>query len=708
MQYKTYNESFAGKPLMIELGKLAGQAGGSCRVQYGETTVLVTATMSPTAKDADFFPLTIAYEERYYAAGKIKGSKWLKREGRPTDEAILTRRLIDRPLRPRFNQSMRNEVQVVCTVLSFDGENDPDVLSIFGSSLALMISNIPFNGPVSAIRIGKVEGNLVFNPNYEERAKSNFDIVIACADSKINMIEAGANIVNEDEIAEAIEKGADFVQTLNAIQKKIANEISPTKTEVSLPSHDEELATAIRDFVRQPLETALYTTDKINYKNNTKNLLDDLMSHIKEKFASSADLSAKLKKVALLYDEEIDFVMSKNILEQGKRPDGRALDELRPLSAETQILPRSHGTGLFQRGNTQVLGVLTLGAPGMEQWVESMEIELTKKRFMHHYIFPPFSVGEVGRVGAPGGREIGHGALAERALEPIIPNKDKFPYTIRLVSEVLSSNGSSSMASVCASSLALMDGGVPISTPAAGIAMGIIVDDNNHDNYKILTDIQGPEDHHGDMDLKIAGTKDGITALQMDVKIEGVTPKILRETFEQSRKARLQILDAITSHLPAPRDDLSKYAPRVEIMMINPEKIRLVIGSQGKTINEIIDKTGVQIDIEDDGTVFITSENPEGMKEAIQIIRDITFEPKPGDEFTGSVSRLFDFGAMVTIAPGLEGLVHISEMSNRRLKHPSEVVKLGDKLLVKVKNIDEHGRINLTMKIIPKNSELAN
>lgn len=708
MQYKTYNESFAGKPLMIELGKLAGQAGGSCRVQYGETTVLVTATMSPTAKDADFFPLTIAYEERYYAAGKIKGSKWLKREGRPTDEAILTRRLIDRPLRPRFNQSMRNEVQVVCTVLSFDGENDPDVLSIFGSSLALMISNIPFNGPVSAIRIGKVEGSLVFNPNYEERAKSNFDIVIACADSKINMIEAGANIVNEDEIADAIEKGADFVQTLNAIQKKIANDISPAKTEVSLPSHDEELATAIRDFVRQPLETALYTTDKINYKNNTKSLLDDLMSHIKEKFASSADLSAKLKKVALLYDEEIDFVMSKNILEQGKRPDGRALDELRPLSAETQILPRSHGTGLFQRGNTQVLGVLTLGAPGMEQWVESMEIELTKKRFMHHYIFPPFSVGEVGRVGAPGGREIGHGALAERALEPIIPNKDKFPYTIRLVSEVLSSNGSSSMASVCASSLALMDGGVPISTPAAGIAMGIIVDDNNHDNYKILTDIQGPEDHHGDMDLKIAGTKDGITALQMDVKIEGVTPKILRETFEQSRKARLQILDAITSHLPAPRDDLSKYAPRVEIMMINPEKIRLVIGSQGKTINEIIDKTGVQIDIEDDGTVFITSDNPEGMREAIQIIRDITFEPKPGDEFTGAVSRLFDFGAMVTIAPGLEGLVHISEMSNRRLKHPSEVVKLGDKLLVKVKNIDEHGRINLTMKVTPKNSELAN
>lgn len=705
MNYKTYNESFAGKPLMVEIGRLATQAGGSCRVQYGDTTVLATATMSPTAKDADFFPLTVAYEERYYAAGKIKGSKWLKREGRPTDEAILTRRLIDRPLRPRFNQSMRNEVQVVCTVLSFDGQNDPDVLSIFGSSLALMISNIPFNGPVSALRIGRIDGKVVFNPNYEERARSEFDVVIACADNRINMIEAGANIIDENIVADAIEMGADFVQTLNAIQKKIAGDFDVKKMEINLPSQDEELVNEVRNFVRTPLETALYVTSKADYKDNTKKLFDDLNSHIKNKFAESPDLNTKLKKLQHLYDDEIDFVMSKNILEKGQRVDGRKLDELRPLQAETAILPNSHGTGLFQRGNTQVLGVLTLGAPGMEQWVESMEMELTKKRFMHHYIFPPFSVGEVGRVGAPGGREIGHGALAERALEPIIPHKDNFPYTIRLVSEVLSSNGSSSMASVCASSLAMMDGGVPISTPAAGIAMGIIVDDNNHENYKILTDIQGPEDHHGDMDLKVAGTKDGLTALQMDVKIDGITVKMLREAFAQAKKARLEILGAITSHIAQPRAELSKFAPRVEIMKINPDKIRLVIGSQGKTINEIIDKTGVQIDIEDDGTVFITSDNAEGMKDAIQMIKNITFEPMPGDEFTGSVSRMFDFGVMVMIAPGIEGLVHISEMSDRRLKHPSEVAKVGDKLLVKVKNIDEHGRINLSMKIKPKNNQ---
>ncbi len=700
MNVKTYQESFAGKPLFIEIGKLATQAHGSCRIQYGDTTILVTATMAENPKDGDFFPLTVAYEERYYAAGKIKGSKWLKREGRPSDEAILTRRLIDRPLRPRFNQSIRNEVQVVVTVLSFDGENDPDVLSIFGASLALMISNIPFNGPVSAIRIGRVAGKLVFNPNYEERAQSDYDVVIACTDDKINMIEAGAKIIKEAEVVEGIEKGFDFVQTLNAIQKKIAADISPTKKQLALPSHDEELASVIRDFVRQPLETALYTISKTDYKDNTKNLLETTIAHVKEKFAASPDLSAKLKKTPLLYDEEIDFVMSKNILEQEKRPDGRKLDELRALTAETNVLPHSHGTGLFQRGNTQVLGVLTLASPGMEQWVESMEINLTKKRFMHHYVFPPFSVGEVGRVGFPGGREIGHGALAERALEPVIPDRDAFPYTIRLVSEVLSSNGSSSMASACASSLALMDGGVPIKTPVAGIAMGIIVDDKTG-AYKILTDIQGPEDHHGDMDLKIAGTRDGLTALQMDVKIEGITPQILRETFEQSKKARLQILDAITAHIPAPRAELSPYAPRVEIMKIDPEKIRLVIGSQGKTINEIIDRTGVQIDIEDDGTVFITSDKPEGMKEAIRIIGEITFEPKPGDEFTGPVSRLFDFGAMVMITPGLEGLVHISEMSDKRLKHPSEVVKVGDKILVRVKNIDEHGRINLTMKTSP-------
>ncbi len=698
METKTYTVDFAGKKLFVELGRFAQQANGSCRIQYGETTILVTATMSPHAKDTDFFPLKVDYEERYYAAGKIKGSKWIKREGKPSDEAVLTRRLIDRPLRPRFNQAIRNEVQVVATVLTFDGINDPDVPSIFGASLALMVSDIPFNGPVGAIRIGRVEGKLVFNPTYEERTKSDFDIVIAATEDRVNMIEAGANIIPEQEVVDAIGAGFKELQHIIQLQQKIAKELDIKKKELAMPVRDEALVKIVKEYVDPELEKVLYTPHKQAYVEGLHRLSDMLQGHITETFIEHPELHKKLKEAKVIFEEEIDFILSKNILKEEKRPDGRKLDELRKLTTDVAILPHSHGSGLFERGSTQVLSVLTLASPGMAQWIETMETELTQKHFMHHYVFPPFSVGEVGRVGFPGGREIGHGALAERALEPILPTRDTFPYTIRVVSEVLSSNGSSSMASVCASTLAMMDGGVPIKTPAAGIAMGIITDDNDPSKYKILTDIQGPEDHHGDMDLKVAGTKDGITALQMDVKIDGIDTKILGEAFAQAKKARLEILEKITEALSVPRTTLSPFAPRIEMMKINPEKIGKVIGSQGKVINEIIATTGATIDIEDDGSVFITGETDESIKKAVQKIKDLTFEAKAGDEFTGKVTRIFDFGAMVEFMPGQEGLVHVSEISKERIKHPADVLKMGQQVTVRVKNIDDYGRINLTMK----------
>ncbi len=694
---KVYTQDFAGKPLSVEVGKLAQQAGGSCRIQYGETTVLVTATMSPHPKDINFFPLKIEYEERYYAAGKIKGSKWIKRETRPSDEAILTRRLIDRPLRPRFNQLIRNEIQVVATVLSFDGINDPDIPSIFGASLALSISDIPFNGPIAAIRIGRNNNTLSINPTYIERQTSDFDIVIAGTEDKINMIEAGARIISEDDITKAIQDAFGEIKQLIAFQKSIVDDIKPKKQTPKVAERDAGLTAMVREFLEPKFEKVLYTPHKHEFLSGIHQTSDELRAYIAKEFEGNPEAHKKLDQAMVLFEEEIDRIVSKNILEKEKRPDGRKLDELRDLSSEVGVLPHSHGTGLFQRGTTQVLSVLTLAAPGLEQWIETMELELTKKRFMHHYVFPPFSVGEVGRVGFPGGREIGHGALAERALEPIIPPKEAFPYTIRLVSEVLSSNGSSSMASVCGSTLALMDGGVPITQPAAGIAMGLILDEETG-AYKILTDIQGPEDHHGDMDLKVAGTRDGVTAMQMDVKTEGIDIKILGETLIQARKARLEILDNLIKAIAAPRPQLSQYAPRVEMIHINPDKIRTVIGPQGKMINEIIDKTGVEIDIEQDGSVFITSDNQDGMRRAIEWIQQLTYEVKPDDEFDGKVTRLLDFGAMVEFLPGNEGLVHVSEISKERIRKPSDVLKIGQTVHVRVKNIDEYGRINLTMK----------
>ena len=700
MEIKTYKEDFAGKPLMVEFGRLGGQANSTCRIQYGETTVLINATMSEHTKNTDYMPLMVDYEEKYYAAGKINGSKWVKKETRPSDEAILSARVIDRTIRPRFNQNIRNEMQVVATILSFDGVNDPDIPALFGASLALMTSDIPFDGPVAGVRVGRIDGKLVFNPTYKERSESDFDIIVAGTEDKINMIEAGANIVPEKEIAGAIAAGFKEFQALIKFQNKIVKEMIPKKKELELASRDESLAAIVRSFSESKLEKALYAPGKTKteFYEGLGQIKSELIEHLKEEFKESHELDKKINEASVIFEEEIDRIVHRNILESDKRPDGRKLDQLRNLSSEVGIIPRTHGSGLFNRGTTQALSILTLAAPGFEQWIETMEIALTKKRFMHHYIFPPYSVGEVGRLGGNGRRDIGHGALAERSLRPIVPDKDSFPYTIRLASEILSSNGSSSMASVCGSSLALMDGGVPIKSPAAGIAMGLMFDEKG-EKYKILTDIQGPEDHHGDMDLKVAGTKDGVTGIQMDVKVEGITVEIAEKALEQAKKARLEILEVMEKAISSHRSDLSPHAPRIEIIKINPSKIGALIGPGGKIINEIIERTGAEIDIEDDGSVFVTSLTSEGMSKALSLIREVTYEPKPGDEFDGIVVSIKDFGAFVEIMPGKDGMVHISEMSDQRVNKVTDILKMGQKIHVWVKSMDDMtGKISLTMK----------
>lgn len=660
--------------------------------------MLITATMSDKEKPVDYIPLSVDYEEKYYAAGKIKGSKWIKRETRPSEEAILSGRLIDRTLRPRFNNGIRNEIQVVATVLSFDGVNDPDIPALLGASLSLMVSDIPFDGPVVGVRVGRVSGKLIVNPTYSERLSGDIEVVVSGTERRINMIEAGAKIVSEADMVKAIMVGFSEYQQLIKIQKEIASDINPKKRQLVLVEHDSSLIKTISEFVTPKLEKVIYTSDKKEYVDGINSVREELIGHLSIEFAESSDKDKKLKESLQIFDEQIDHIVHKNILESEKRPDGRKIDELRDLKAETSVLAHNHGSALFNRGSTQALSVLTLAAPGLEQWVETMEIELTKKRFMLHYVFPPFSVGEVGRMGFTGRREIGHGALAERALISLIPSKEEFPYTIRVVSEILSSNGSSSMASVCGASLALMDSGVPIKAAAAGIAMGLMFDDKG-EKFKVLTDIQGPEDHHGDMDMKVAGTKDGITAMQMDVKIEGINEEILVQTLKQAKKARLEILEVMNKAISAPRPELSQYAPRVATLRINPEKIGALIGPGGKMINEIIDQTGAEIDIDDDGLVFVTSTNPEGMDKAMALIKAVTFEPKPGDQFDGKVTRLLEFGAFVEFMPGKEGLVHVSEISNQRIRRPSDVLSTGQSVKVMVKNIDEYGRINLTMKV---------
>ena len=702
MEQKKWSLQIGGRVLEIETGLLAKQAGGAVTARYGDTVVLATAVMSKErARVSGYFPLTVEFEERYYAAGKIKGSKFIKRDGRPSEEAILTGRVVDRTIRPLFNGRMRNEVQVVVTVLSIDGENDPDIVSIIAASTALSISNIPWNGPVAAVRVGQVNGEFILNPVNGELADSNLDLVISGTKNKINMLEAGAKEVPEEEIVKAFAFGQEAITKIATFIEEITKEVGKEKTEPILIQGTPEFEAKIKELLlSEGLAKALYDPKKKVVEEKTTKIKEKISEYIKANF--SEDIESLREVAEQVFEEASDEIVHANILEKEQRPDGRKLTEIRHIDCKTGLLPRTHGTGLFTRGETQALTVTTLGSPGDEQVIDTMEID-TKKRYIHHYNFPPYSVGEIKQMRGPGRREIGHGALAERALIPVIPPKETFPYTILVVSEILESNGSSSMASTCGSTLSLMDAGVPIKSPVSGIAMGIIV--GKDDKFKILTDIQGLEDHYGDMDFKAAGTKEGITALQMDVKVDGITVDMLKAVLMQSHGNRMEILDKILTTIPEPRKNMSQYAPRIITMHINPDKIRNVIGTGGKIINEIIDETGVQIDIEDDGSVFITSADETSALRAQKWIDNLTHEVKPGEIFNAKVTRLMTFGAFAEILPGQEGLIHISEFSDQRIAKIEDVAKVGDIIPVRVKQIDDQGRINLSAKNVRPKTE---
>ncbi len=677
-----------GRPLLIETGTLAQQAGGAVSVRYGDTVVLVTATASPQPRPLDFFPLTVDYEERLYAAGKIPGS-FFRREGRPGTEAILAARLTDRPIRPLFPKGFRNDVQVVITVLSADQENDPDVLGTIGASAALMISNIPFDGPVSSVRVGRVDGRFIALPTFSELQNSDLDLVVAGTRDAIMMVECGSQEVPEDVMIGAIRFGHDVNRQIIAAQDELIARHAKPKLEVAPKRVDPEVDQAVRAYLAERIGPALGGASKEEQREAEDRVRDEALAHFAEQFAPDAVLA--------VFESMLKAGVRSAIVDEGRRPDGRSTTEIRPISCAVGILPRTHGTGLFKRGETQVLTIATLGGIGESQKIDSLNPEDTK-RYIHHYNFPPFSVGEVRRIGSPGRREIGHGALAERALEPVIPSAEEFPYTLRLVSEVLSSNGSTSMASVCGSTLALMDAGVPIKKPVAGVAMGLIM--NEDGKYAVLTDIAGIEDHLGDMDFKVAGTKDGITALQMDIKIKGITPEIMEKALAQAKDGRLFILGKMLETLPEPRTEMSPYAPRMYTIHINPEKIGAVIGPGGKTIRSIIDATKATIDIEDDGTVFIGSANEEGARKAIQMVEGLTKEVEVGQVYTGKVTRIMPFGAFVEILPNKDGLVHISELSDHRVERVEDAVNIGDEVTVVVSEIDHMGRINLSRRAL--------
>ena len=707
MDKKVFTREFFGRALRVEVGELAQQANGSVLLHYGDSTVLATAVLNPTAKErCDYLPLAVEYEEKLYAAGKIKGSRFIKREGRAPDSAIVKGRLIDRTLRPRFNQKIRHEIQVVVTVLSYDGANDPDVLGIMAASLALAISDIPWSGPVAGVRVGRAElgsgrndGKLIINPTFKERAAGDLDIIVAGTAQKINMLEAGAKELPEDAMLEAIAAGQKAYEELIAFQNEIIAELKPQKRELIIKTMPADFEKKIANFLEDKLEDAIFVKEKHTRMNRLGRLHEDLVNFVKTN--ETEDVDDKILLAGSFFEAEIDAAVHDNLLKKGRRPDGRQTNEVRELICRAGILPRTHGSALFNRGNTQALSTVTLGSPGDKQTIDGLEEEY-KKRFIHHYNFPPFSVGETGGFRGPGRREIGHGALAERSLLQIIPPETEFPYTIRLVSEILSSNGSSSMASVCGSSMALMDAGVPIKAPVAGIAMGLMMDDKG--NYKVLTDIQGPEDHHGDMDCKVAGTANGVCGMQMDVKIEGVDIRVLQDTLAQAKEARLHILEAMNKTIACCRPNLSPFAPRIITIQINPDRIRDVIGPGGKIINEITAQTGVKIDIEDSGLIFVTSTDEASSQKAAEWIKNLTHEVAAGEVYEGKVTRIINFGAFVEILPGQEGLVHISELAPFRVERVDDIVKVGDNVTVKVKNIDDMGRINLTMRNPQKNN----
>src|SRR3989344_1785845 len=694
MKTKEYALEVGGKKLTAEFTDLADQANGSVIVRLGNTTVLVTAVIGKYEKDADYFPLTVDYEERFYAAGQILGSRFMRREGRPSDEAVLSGRVVDRTIRPLFNQNLRQEVQVVVTILSI-AEDDPDIPAVIGASLAIGASDIPWNGPVSAVRIGVLEDekNFLVNPTYETRnAGENKLVLLACGkEGAINIIEIGAKEEAEGVIVKALETASEEIEKIQSWQKKIIKEIGKEKLTIAESQPSAELVRLFETEIDKKLFDAIFSGPG---KHQIYNLKEGWLKVFAEKLPDE-----KLALADFYFEEKINELVHREAIENERRPDGRKMDELRPLFAKAGgVSPILHGSGIFYRGGTHILSALTLGGPGDTQIVEGMEVQ-TKRRFIHHYNFPPFSSGETGKVGGMNRRAIGHGALAEKALSAVIPDKEKFPYTIRIVSEALASNGSTSMGSVCGSTLALMDAGVPIKTPVAGIASGLMLsfDYAKDKKYKVLTDIQGPEDHHGDMDFKVAGTDNGVTAVQMDVKVNGIPIKILGEAFEAAKKARRQILEVIKKEISAPRSDISPNAPKIISIKIKPEQIGSIIGTGGKTINEIMEKTGAEIDIEDDGTVFFTGKN--GSAEAAQkIVEEMTHEYKPGEKNEGSVTRLMDFGAFVKIGPNAEGMVHISEIAPFRIDQISSALQEGDIVPVMVKEIDEKGRINLSIK----------
>ncbi|OBQ00899.1 polyribonucleotide nucleotidyltransferase [Enterococcus faecium] len=690
---QVFKTTWGGRPLQIEVGQLAKQANGAVLVRYGDTVVLSAAVASKEAKDTDFFPLTINYEEKMYAAGKIPGG-FIKREGRPSTEATLTARLIDRPIRPMFAEGFRNEVQVTNIVMSVETDCSPAMAAMLGSSLALSISDIPFDGPIAGVEVGRVNGEYVLNPTVEQAEQTDIELTVAGTKQAINMVESGAKEVSEEDMLGALLFGFDAIKELVAFQEEIVQAVGKEKMEVTLLQVDEVLKKEIFDASYATMKAAVMTEEKLAREDNIEQVKIDIREAYAEKFAGHEDEDHLLKEVKQITEDLEKDVVRELITIDKIRPDGRKLDEIRPLSSEVSLLPRVHGSGLFTRGQTQALSACTLAPLGEHQIIDGLGVEVSK-RFIHHYNFPQFSVGSTGRAGSPGRREIGHGALGERALAQVIPSEEEFPYTIRLVAEVLESNGSSSQASICAGTLALMDAGVPIKAPVAGIAMGLVSDG---ENYTILTDIQGMEDHLGDMDFKVAGTKDGITALQMDIKIQGITEQILTEALTQAKQARMEILEELTSTIAAPREELSQYAPKIEMIQIEPAKIKDVIGKGGDTINGIIDETGVKIDIDQDGKVSIASADAEMIKKAIKIIEDLTKEVKAGEVYLGKVVRIEKFGAFVNLIKGKDGLVHISQLANDRVNKVEDVVKLGDEILVKVTEIDKQGRVNLSRK----------
>ncbi|MDQ0350671.1 polyribonucleotide nucleotidyltransferase [Alkalibacillus filiformis] len=695
-EMKSYSIDVGGRQLTFEIGEVAKQANGAAMVRYGDTSVLVAATASNEPKDLPFFPLTINYEEKLYAVGKIPGG-FIKREGRPSDKAVLTSRLIDRPIRPLFADGFRNEVQVMSTVLSLDQDCSSEIAAMIGSSLALCISDIPFDGPIAGVNVGRVNGEFIINPTIEQMKESDIELTVAGTKDAINMVEAGAEEVPEDIMLEAIMFGHEEIKRLVAFQEEIVAEVGKEKVEVTLFTPEEDIASEVEKLAKDKLVSAIKTEEKQAREDS----IDAVKKEIVEQYEEAEAESDVIGQVKAVLDSIVKEEVRRLITVDKIRPDGRQVDEIRLLTSRTEVLPRTHGSAMFTRGQTQALSVCTLGPLGDVQILDGLDLE-EEKRFMHHYNFPQYSVGETGPVRGPGRREIGHGALGERALYPVIPDESEFPYTIRVVSEILESNGSTSQASICAGTMAMMDAGVPLKKPVAGIAMGLV---KSGENYTVLTDIQGMEDALGDMDFKVAGTNEGVTALQMDIKVDGLSKEILEEALTQAKKGRMEILNHMVETIPQPREELSDYAPKIEKILIKPDKIRDVIGPSGKQINKIIEETDVKIDIEQDGRIFISSPDRTKINHAKQIIEDLVREVEVGKIYLGKVKRVEKFGAFVELFSGKDGLVHISELDEQHIKNVTDVADVGDEMLVKVKEIDQQGRVNLSRKAALKEQE---